>query len=92
MKLQTPQKAVRLIPGKYRKTYSPWHLQRITRMNKTVCGIIIASGRGWKYRNDAFFQRLRDMDKWEGKRISEITKGKFCAGCLGAMIVVKEQR
>lgn len=86
MKLLTPKKAIRMIPANGRENYSPWHLQKPTKMNKTICGIIIASGRGYKYRSKAFWTYYRKAKKfWEGKKISAIKKGAFCKTCLGVL-------
>ncbi len=66
-----------------------WHLQRPTKKNKTICGIVIASGRGHKYRNEAHYEILRkNKIIWRRSNIDEIKAGRFCETCLGPLIAV----
>lgn len=62
-----------------------FHFQKPQKMNKTICGRIIADGRGWKYRTS----RPQRKRKWERKSITEIAPSKMCKICLGAMRATK---
>jgi hypothetical protein len=86
--LLVPHYAIRQKPGMRRKSYSQWHFQNPDKMNKTVCGIIIADGRGWKRRLSPSKLSYAYRQRWEKRDVSDIRgKKSFCKVCLGAMVV-----
>jgi hypothetical protein len=87
MKLIVPTYAIRLKPHYLsgRKTYGRYHFQNTAKRNKTICKIIIADGRGWKYKNSASMQMKRRRERWERRNIDNVPRGQMCKTCLGAM-------
>jgi len=83
-KLVTPDYAIRQKPGMRRKSYSAWHFQDPNKMNKTICGIIVADGRGWKKRIKPTKLSYAYRQRWQKKYLVNI-RGGFCKLCLGAM-------
>jgi len=82
-RLEAPKMALRI------KATHVWHFQKPNNKNRTVCGIIIAKGRGYKYRNEAYYKYLRKSKAiWEVKKIKDIKNTKsFCLTCLGPMTI-----
>jgi hypothetical protein len=93
MRLIVPKYAVRMIPHKMsrREVYGRFHFQNPHRMNKTMCKIVIASGRGHKYTNPGYSKIAQRRERWERKEIIDVPYKKMCGICLGAMLAEKAQ-
>ena len=92
--IKTPEYAVRLIPHDKsgREQYGRYHFQNPNRRNKTMCGIVIASGRGHKMTNPSYSKLAQRRERWERKALGEVPDRQMCGVCLGAMVIDKENK
>jgi hypothetical protein len=88
--LVLPGWAVKMIaPKPGHRLSASAHFQNPARMNKTICGIIIADGRGWKMRNAPRGRARRAL--WQRIELASVSNSQLCATCLGALRVGKRQ-